>query len=111
MKAAIIAGCAALFLATVTAHAASRTMICSGEWVDMRGSGLSIGECDINYISPKELRRIENICGEPGNPYTHENEGVQCRIRALVTPYVNPRGAGVFKVLKVLRVIGNEDDQ
>jgi Bacterial SH3 domain len=103
MNKLIVIALFAMFVATGSAHA--RVMTCSGDWVDMRAIGLNVGDCDLNSISVKELEKIKDICGEPWNPYDQENEGAQCRIKALVVPFTNQRGAKVYKVLKMLRVL------
>jgi hypothetical protein len=62
----ILASVVALLMA-MSAHAEPATKkLCIGEWTDMRKVGLSIGECDLNRISDKELKWIKrSACGEP----------------------------------------------
>ena len=98
----LLTGIAVLFLATGTAHARPREMICSGDWVDMRAIGLNIGKCDVNSVSDDDLKIIKNACAEPWDP-TSDQESTQCQIRALVVPFKNQRGAEAFKVLRVYR--------
>jgi hypothetical protein len=115
MNKILLTSIAALFLATGAAHAADarpRVMICEGQWSDMRTIGLMIGGCDVNFIPAKKLKQIKDVCGEPWNPTgSEENVDVQCRIKAVVVPFTNQRGAKVHKVTKVLRVLDNADDQ
>jgi hypothetical protein len=105
MTKALLTGVAALFLATGTAHAGPRVIYCSGEWTDMRAIGLTIGACDINSISDKKFKLIRSLCGEPWNPSDEkwqEKNAPHCRIKAIVIPFTNQRGAKVLKAVKVL---------
>jgi hypothetical protein len=57
----LLAGIAALLIATSAAHARPRVMICEGQWSDMRTIGLMIGGCDINFIPAKKLKQIKDV--------------------------------------------------
>jgi hypothetical protein len=88
------------------AHARPRSAFCEGLWSDTRGAGMMIDDCDLNFISDKDLEWIKLGCGEPGNISSDEQSS--CAIRALIVPSTNRRGAKVRKVLKVLNVIGTD---
>jgi hypothetical protein len=75
-----------LFLgAIVDGNAASTIKItCSGNLTNTRADGVTLGNCDLNFISVKEMTEIENACGIPGTVDTPAEN--QCRIRAVVSP-------------------------
>ena len=59
-------------------------LTCNGYLMNTRTDGLTLGECDLNFISVKEMTEIENVCGIPGAVDTPAEN--QCRIRAIVSP-------------------------
>jgi hypothetical protein len=59
-------------------------MTCSGNLSNTRDIGVTLGQCDLNFISVKEMTEIENVCGLPGTIDTPAEN--QCRIRAVVAP-------------------------
>lgn len=63
-----IIAAAVLLLSIGTAHAGERQAMCSGEFTDMRVIGLTLGDCDLNAISEKELSYVKSVCGEPWTP-------------------------------------------
>ena len=81
---------------------------CAGEFTDMRVIGITIGNCDLNSISEKDLKGITDICGQPGS--IDDNEKTKCRVRALVSAQKStPSGnhgyrASVYIVRKILQV-------
>jgi hypothetical protein len=95
-----------LVLGTIAyANAASTLKLtCTGELTDTRKDGVTLGECDLNFISVKQMDEIESICGIPGTVDTPVAN--QCRIRAAVSP--DPTSAGdhrkLYKVLEVWSV-------
>jgi hypothetical protein len=100
---AIFCMCSLVLSATTAAANAASTLklTCTGELTDTRKEGVTLGECDLNFIPVKEMNEIENTCGIPGTVDTPaENE---CRIRAVVSP--DPTSAdGHRKLYKVLEV-------
>ena len=41
-------------------------MTCSGNLINTRTDGVTLGNCDLNFLSVKEMTEIENVCGIPG---------------------------------------------
>jgi hypothetical protein len=71
--------------AIFNANAASAPkMTCSGSLTNTRADGVTLGQCDLNFISVKQMNEIENVCGLPGTVDTPAEN--QCRIRAIVSP-------------------------
>ena len=71
--------------ATADGNAASTLkMTCSGNLTNTRSDGVTLGQCDLNFISVKQMDEIETICGLPGTVDTPAEN--QCRIRAVVSP-------------------------
>jgi hypothetical protein len=64
--------------------ASAPKMTCSGELTYSRDNGVTLGQCDLNFISVKQMTEIENVCGLPGSVDTPVEN--QCRIRAVVSP-------------------------
>ena len=75
-----------LTLSTVVDAIAASTlrMTCSGKLMNTSADGVTLGECDLNFISVKQMAEIENVCGIPGTIDTPAEN--QCRIRAVVSP-------------------------
>ena len=75
-----------LLLSTIAdANAASTLKItCSGELTNTRTDCVTLGQCDFNFISVKQMDEIRNVCGLPGTVDTPAEN--QCRIRAVVSP-------------------------
>jgi hypothetical protein len=95
-----------LALGTIAnANAASTLKLtCTGELTDTRKDGVTLGECDLNFITVKQMNEIEDVCGIPGTADTPAAN--QCRIRAVVSP--DPTSVGdhrtLYKVLEVWSV-------
>jgi hypothetical protein len=95
-----------LVLGTIAnANAASTLKLtCTGELTDTRKDGVTLGECDLNFISVKQMNELEDVCGIPGTADTPASN--QCRIRAVVSP--DPTSVGdhrkLYKVLEVWSV-------
>jgi hypothetical protein len=69
----------------VDANAASTLKItCSGNLINAREDGVTLAQCDLNFISVKQMTEIEGTCGIPGTIDTPAEN--QCRIRAVVAP-------------------------
>jgi hypothetical protein len=69
----------------VDANAASTLkMMCNGELTNTRTDGVTLGNCDLNFVSVKQMDEIESVCGLPGTVDTPAE--TQCRIRAVVSP-------------------------
>ena len=67
------------------ANAASTLrMTCSGNLTNTRADGVTLGDCDLNFISVKQMTEIEDTCGIPGTVDSPSEN--QCRIRAVVSP-------------------------
>jgi hypothetical protein len=75
-----------LVLGTIaTANAASAPKItCNGTLTNTRADGVTLGQCDLNFLPVKEMTEIENTCGIPGTVDSPAEN--QCRIRAVVSP-------------------------
>jgi hypothetical protein len=68
-----------------SANAASAPKItCTGTLINTREDGVTLGNCDLNFITMKEMTEIENTCGIPGTIDTPAEN--QCRIKAVVAP-------------------------
>jgi hypothetical protein len=83
-------------------NAASTVKVtCGGNLTNTRENGVTLGQCDLNFIPIKQMDEIESICGIPGTmDSTAEN---QCKIRAVVSP--DPIvGADHRKLYKVIEV-------
>ena len=82
----ICAGIFALVFGTITdANAASTLkMTCSGSLTNTRADGVTLGQCDLNFISVKQMNEIQTTCGIPGTIDTPAEN--QCRIKAVVAP-------------------------
>ena len=69
----------------VGGNAASTLKVtCSGELTNTRADGVTLGQCDLNFISVKQMTEIVNVCGLPGTLDSPAEN--QCRIRAVVSP-------------------------
>jgi len=79
-------------------------MTCSGNLTTTQADGDTLGQCDLNSISVKEMTEVEDTCGIPGTVDTPAEN--QCRIRAVVSP--DPRPAAdhrkLYKVIEVWSV-------
>jgi hypothetical protein len=64
--------------------ASTLKMTCSGNLTNTRADGVTLGQCDLNFLSVKAMTEIENVCGIPGTVDTPAEN--QCRIRAVVAP-------------------------
>ncbi len=75
-----------LILSTISdANAASTPKLtCTGNLTNTRQDGITLGDCDLNFISMKEMNEIEYVCGIPGT--VDSPAETQCRIRAVVAP-------------------------
>lgn len=106
-KQALIAIGSALLIggAIVECRAASGLRLtCAGNLTNTREDGVTLGQCDLNFIHVKEMNEIERICGLPGTIDTPAEN--QCRIRATVSP--DPSSAAdhrkLYRVLEVWSV-------
>ena len=69
----------------IDTYAASTLKVtCTGELTNTRTDGVTLGQCDLNFISVKQMDEIRNVCGLPGTVDTPAEN--QCRIRAVVSP-------------------------
>ena len=70
---------------TTNGYAASTLkMACSGNLTNTRENGVTLGECDLNFITVKQMDEIVSTCGIPGTIDSPAEN--QCRIRAVVSP-------------------------
>ncbi len=69
----------------VDANAASTLKVtCTGNLTNTRTDGITLGNCDLNFISVKQMDEIERVCGLFGTVDTPAEN--QCRIKSLVSP-------------------------
>ena len=69
----------------VNGNAASTLkMTRGGNLTNTREDGVTLGQCDLNFTSVKQMAEIENVCGIPGTVDSPAEN--QCRIRAVVSP-------------------------
>jgi hypothetical protein len=89
----------------VDANAASTLkMTCSGSLTNTREDGVTLGQCDLNFLSVKQMTELEDVCGIPGTVDSPAEN--QCRIRAVVSPDPSPAAdhRKLFRVLEVWSV-------
>jgi hypothetical protein len=81
--------------------ASTLKMTCSGNLTNTGADGVTLGNCDLNFIPVKQMTEIEDTCGIPGTVDTPAEN--QCRIRAVVSPDPIPAGdhRKLYKVLEV----------
>jgi hypothetical protein len=95
-----------LVLGTIADGNAASTlrMTCSGNLTNTRADGVTLGQCDLNFLPVKAMTEIENVCGIPGTVDSPAEN--QCRIRAVVSP--DPSSAAehrkLYKVLEIWSV-------
>jgi len=69
----------------VDANAASTLKVtCTGNLTNTPADGVTLGQCDLNFITVKQMDEIEGVCGLFGTVDTPAEN--QCRIRAVVSP-------------------------
>ena len=92
-----------LVLGTIVDGNAASTlrMTCSGNLTNTRADGVTLGQCDLNFLPVKAMTEIENVCGIPGTVDSPTEN--QCRIRAVVSPDPSP-AADHRKLYKVLEM-------
>jgi hypothetical protein len=99
---AIFCALSVVFNALVDGNAASTLkLMCTGELTNTREDGVTLDQCDLNFISVKEMDEIEKICGIPGTIDSPAEN--QCRIRVVASPDPS-RAADHRKLYKVLEV-------
>jgi hypothetical protein len=77
-------------------------LTCSGNLTNTREDGLTVGQCDLNFLSVKDVNSIEDVCGIPGTIDTPAES--KCRIKATVSPQTT-RAADHRELYRVLDVI------
>jgi len=84
--------------------ASTLKMTCSGNLTNTRADGVTLAQCDLNFLSIKQITEIEDVCGIPGTIDSPAEN--QCKMRAVVSP--NPSLAAdhrkLYKVIDVLTV-------
>jgi hypothetical protein len=79
-------------------------LTCIGNLTNTREDGITLGQCDLNFLSVKDVNSIEDVCGIPGTIDTPSE--TKCRIKAAVSPQTS-RAADhreLYRVLDVLTV-------
>jgi hypothetical protein len=79
-------------------------LTCIGNLTNTREDGITLGQCDLNFLSVKDINSIEDICGIPGTIDTPTE--TKCRIKATVSSQTS-RAADrreLYRVLDVLTV-------
>jgi hypothetical protein len=79
-------------------------LTCSGNLTNTQEDGITLGQCDLNFLPVKDINSIEDICGIPGTIDTPTE--TKCRIRATVFASTN-RGTDhreLYRVIDVLTV-------
>jgi hypothetical protein len=76
-------------------------LTCSGDLTNTREDGITLGQCDLNFLPVKDINSIEDICGIPGTIDTPTE--TKCRIRATVSPQTS-RAADHRELYRVLDV-------
>ena len=85
--------------------AASRLRLtCSGTLTNTREDGITLGQCDLNFLPVKDINSIEDICGIPGTIDTPAE--TKCRIRATLSPQTSHAAdrRELYRVLDLLTV-------
>src|SRR3974377_1092501 len=103
-KPALLGFVSALMIGGITFDASATSgpkLTCSGDLTNTRADGVTLGQCDLNFIPVKEMTEIENVCGIPGTVDTPPE--TQCRIRAVVPLDPSP-AADQRKLYRVLEV-------
>jgi hypothetical protein len=79
-------------------------LTCTGYLTNTRNEGVTLGDCDLNFMTVKEMREVEDTCGIPGTVDSPAEN--QCRVRAVVSP--DPSSTAdhrkLYKVLEVWSV-------
>jgi hypothetical protein len=80
-------------------------MTCGGNLTNTREDGVTLGQCDLNFLSVKQITEIENVCGIPGTIDSPAEN--QCRIRAVVSPNSTPTAdhSKLFRVIDVWSIV------
>jgi len=95
-----------LVLSTIVdADAASTLKVtCNGELKNTAADGVTLGQCDLNFISVKQMNEIVNVCGLSGTVDSPAEN--QCRIKAVVSPDQISTAAKrkLYKVIEVWSV-------
>lgn len=89
----------------VDANAASTIKItCVGNLTNTRKDGVTLAQCDLNFLPVKEMTELVNVCGIPGTIDSPAEN--QCRIRAVVSPDPSPASdhRKLYKVLELWSV-------
>ena len=79
-------------------------LTCSGTLTNTREDGITLGQCDLNFLPVKDINSIEDICGIPATIDTPAE--TKCRIRATVSSQTS-RAADhreLYRVLDLLTV-------
>jgi hypothetical protein len=77
-------------------------LTCIGSLTNTREDGITLGQCDLNFLSVKDVSSIEDVCGIPGTIDTPTE--TKCRIKATVSPQTS-RAADRRELYRVLDVL------
>jgi hypothetical protein len=86
-------------------YAASTIKItCVGNLTNTRADGVTLAQCDLNFLPVKEMTELVNVCGIPGTIDSPAEN--QCGIRAVVSPDPSPASdhRKLYKVLELWSV-------
>jgi hypothetical protein len=64
--------------------ASTLKVTCTGNLTNTRADGVTLGNCDLNFVSVKQMDEVESVCGIPGTVDSPTEN--QCRIKAVVSP-------------------------
>jgi hypothetical protein len=97
-----------MLIVTSAAQAQDAERTCTGQFTDMRVIGLTLGDCDLNNVSDRELEYVKSLCGEPWTPDS-DGKAAKCTLRVIASRNKSiPRdnhgyGAPLYQVRKVVR--------
>src|SRR5262249_16143581 len=75
---------AALLLCAATGAHAQTPRTCSGEFTDMRVIGITLGDCDLTWLSDADLDQVKKTCGEPSTIDTYKPPS-KCSIKVIAS--------------------------
>jgi hypothetical protein len=79
-------------------------LTCTGYLANTRTDGVTLGDCDLNLISVKQMTEIEDTCGLPGTVDSPAEN--KCRIKAVISPdpILTADHRKLYKVIEVWSV-------
>src|SRR5215472_709725 len=73
-----------LLMGTIVHATSALKVTCNGQLTNTPADGVTLGQCDLNFIPVKQMDEIERVCGLFGTLDTPTEN--QCRIKAVVSP-------------------------